>query len=486
MRPARYRRAAPRACAAILVVASLLAWVPGASATFPGPEGRIAVEGTAPGPPGDTYGGYAICTVMPGVDSAAFVTELSEGGPGDNRVADFKWSADGRRLVFDHVLGSFNNIGVINADGSGFAQLTHDPFDRNAGFDGGIVNSSPTWSPDGRYIAFARDGELWVMDADGSNAHVLVSAAGTDFVVGYPDWSPDGSRIAFTAHDRFGPEVYIDVVNADGSGRTRITKGVRPVWSPDGSQLVYQRQDRSADDSVAYIGGWRIRLDGSQPVQITPANVDVWSPVWSPAGRLGFINDVTYLAYEGIDAMNLDGSGLVPVVHEWWTLHDDGLPYLPQDGSSPIALAWGSAPAQASPSRECKAEDSRPTPEIDPRAHAAARTVHKALVAKLRHAGRKGLGRLTALTLPVALPFSGSVHVAISIFTFGPAGAAKLASGRVKVAAKRATLRLRLSTKGRALLNKHHRRYVLQVRVLITQPGRDGEADQTGGLALRG
>lgn len=76
----------------------------------------------------------------------------------------------------------------------------------------------PTWSPDGRKIAFAseRDGnsEIYVMNADGSNVTRLTDAGGN-----FPAWSPDGRRIAFASGG--GPDIY--VMNADGSIVTRLT-----------------------------------------------------------------------------------------------------------------------------------------------------------------------------------------------------------------------------------------------------------------------
>src|SRR5262249_50929506 len=72
------------------------------------------------------------------------------------------WSANGK-IAFDNGSPSSGDIFVINADGSGLEQLTHDPAARNI---------RPDWSPDGRKIAFTsrRDGNdaIYVMDADGT------------------------------------------------------------------------------------------------------------------------------------------------------------------------------------------------------------------------------------------------------------------------------------------------------------------------------
>src|SRR5438093_272252 len=80
------------------------------------------------------------------------------------------------------------DVYAVDADGTGLTRLTTDPADD---FD-------PTWSPDGRQIAFrtTRDGndEIYVMDADGSHQRNLTNDPADDWS---PAWSPDGTRIAY-------------------------------------------------------------------------------------------------------------------------------------------------------------------------------------------------------------------------------------------------------------------------------------------------
>ena len=84
-------------------------------------------------------------------------------------------------------------------------------------------------------IAFAsdRDGnfEIYVINADGSGPTRLTRNA---FIEGNPAWSADGSRISFDSDHDGNRQIY--VMNADGSNQTNLTNNVaedsNPAWSP--------------------------------------------------------------------------------------------------------------------------------------------------------------------------------------------------------------------------------------------------------------
>src|SRR5262245_10634818 len=132
--------------------------------------------------------------------------------------------------VSGHPYASY--IYVARADGTGLRKLR----------GGRSLDSDPTWSPDGKEIAFVRTPEhgrsgIYVMNVDGSRMRYL---GGTQDALD-PSWSPDGKTIAFGCHDTAA----ICVVNGDGTHSRTLIHGVgndsysNPMWSPDSKRIAF-------------------------------------------------------------------------------------------------------------------------------------------------------------------------------------------------------------------------------------------------------
>lgn len=163
---------------------------------------------------------------------------LTKYGRGDVLPA---WSPDGKKIAFMSFRDRNAEIYVMRADGSGQKRLTHNAGAGNTGLD-----YKPAWSPDGKKIAFTSwrnfNSEIYVMNADGSRERNLTRHRGNVNNGGFDDrpaWSPDGKKIAFSSsrnrNNNYNDEIY--VMNANGTGQTRITRDVRGDLEPDWQTL---------------------------------------------------------------------------------------------------------------------------------------------------------------------------------------------------------------------------------------------------------
>ena len=123
----------------------------------------------------------------------------------------------------------------MDANGGNQRRLTNHP----------NYDEAPSWSPDGRSIAFdsAREGvgeyEVYVMDANGENQSRLTRTPGVGKNNLNPVWSPDGGSIVFASTRDGNPEIY--VMDVDGSNQRRLTYHPDYDWSPDWFDPAFAR-----------------------------------------------------------------------------------------------------------------------------------------------------------------------------------------------------------------------------------------------------
>jgi hypothetical protein len=115
------------------------------------------------------------------------------------------------------------------------------------------------WSPDGTQVAFARGGDLWTANSDGTGIRRILATP--KVVESEPAWSPSGALIAYTASA--GGRRQVRIVPARGGGSTRVSSGAGDAWSPsfshDPSRVAFlARPDTGQlEIDVAPIGGGR-------------------------------------------------------------------------------------------------------------------------------------------------------------------------------------------------------------------------------------
>ena len=214
----------------------------------------------------------------------------------NNPAEDFhtSWSPSGKRIAFASDRDGNGEIYVMDTDGQNPQRLTDNP----------AVDHSPSWSSDGKRIAFVSErdehphkvqgqfaGEIYVMDTDGGNLQNLTNNPADD---DGPSWSPDGKQIAFASdrEDNLGWDIF--VMNTNGRNPRNLTKGhgwadLDPSWSPDGKRIAFSSFGRNGRKMDIYV----MDANGQNPRQLTnnPLAFD-YEPAWyrpvfavAPAGK---------------------------------------------------------------------------------------------------------------------------------------------------------------------------------------------------------
>jgi TolB protein len=257
---------------------------------------------------------------------------------------------NGGRIAFTCTRGDYNQLCMINRDGTGLTQLsdmeasnyypifTQDgsallfASNRNGPFDlyllvfgekqlvqitddvGNVV--SPSYSPDGRRIVFANQaGEgpasIWMVNADGLNPNLVYT--GADDIVAAA-WSPDGEKIAYAMSVGIPQEYEIFTMDTNGKNHLRISQGLQGIggsidWSPDGkSLLVYAGV--YGDKNI-----FKIDVATGDYTQLTDGGNNAGAS-YSPDGRYIVFNSLRNDDQADLYIMRADGSNQVQLTND--------------------------------------------------------------------------------------------------------------------------------------------------------------------------
>ncbi|GAA2729446.1 TolB family protein [Cellulomonas aerilata] len=229
-------------------------------------------------------GSWQVATMAPDGTDVRVLTS----GPGVHEMPS--WSPDGRWLAYGHnpdplAPGSRSTLWRMDADGGGQRPLGARD----------TVDLGPRVSPDGRSVLFVRV----VPDADPERATLMVRDLGTGEErsvpaagdrVESPTWSPDGRWIAYDVPRTPNRRQQLEKVRADGSGEpvvllegTTAVAGYQPAFSPDGTSIAFVcfGVETSVDEAICVMGS-----DGSD-VRLLSDHTPIWEtqPTWGPVAK---------------------------------------------------------------------------------------------------------------------------------------------------------------------------------------------------------
>ncbi|MCQ3937222.1 MAG: hypothetical protein DPW18_09265 [Chloroflexi bacterium] len=249
----------------------------------------------------------------------------------------------GGRIVFTCTRGDYNQLCMINRDGTELTQVTdmaasnyYPVFtpdgssilfasNRSGPFDLFLLNFkerqvfqitenvgnvvSPDYSPDGRFIVFAnRVGEgptaIWMVNADGLNPRLVYTGANDIVAVA---WSPDGEKIAYAMADDIPQEYQIYTMDTNGKNHLKISQGLQGIggsvdWSPDGLHLLVHAGPFGDKDI------FRIEAATGNFTQLTDGGNNAGAS-YSPDGQFIVFNSLRNDDQADLYIMRADGSG---------------------------------------------------------------------------------------------------------------------------------------------------------------------------------
>lgn len=258
---------------------------------------------------------------------------------------------NGGRIVFTCTRGEYNQLCMINRDGSDLVQLTdmaasnyYPVFTPDASsilfasnragpnFDFFLLNFAerevfqltvnignviaPDFSPDGRTIAFAnRVGNnptaIWMVNADGLNPRLVYT--GTGDIVSLA-WSPDGTRLAYAMNTGTPQEYEIFTMDANGRNHLKISQGLQGIggsvdWSPDGTSLLIHAGPFGDKDI------FRVEVATGIYIQLTDGGNNAGAS-YSPNGQFIVFNSLRNNDQADLYIMEADGSGMRQITND--------------------------------------------------------------------------------------------------------------------------------------------------------------------------
>ncbi|ACD30461.1 protein TolB [Francisella tularensis] len=216
----------------------------------------------------------------------------------DNPIATPSWSNDGRYIVYSSYSGGSMGVYTLEIATGKVTRITN--------YKG--INSSPSFSPDGKEIALALSKgysdqtNIYIMNLS-TKALKRITINGINTA---PKFSPNGQSIVFTSDREGRPNIYVASVNSkypqSSILSTKIHQAYEPNYTPDGKNIVFMNQSsRTSGTQIA-----DFNLANGSVTNITNGKADS-SPTVSPYGDMVAYISTNTRGYSSLDMVSLDG-----------------------------------------------------------------------------------------------------------------------------------------------------------------------------------
>ncbi len=206
------------------------------------------------------------------------------------------WSPDDRKVAFSSNRSGNWDIWVVGIEGGQPVQVTSGPAE----------DVHPSWSPDGTKLVYCSlppqggQWELWTADSIKGGSKQFIGHGL------FPDWSPVGSTIAFQRARERGSRWFsiwtMEIVDGEPKYPTEVAANwqhsmILPAWSPDGTRLAYASTAGAEVDApdTATVSGhfdiWVVNADGSGRIRLTDGYASSYAPVFAANGRVYFTSN---------------------------------------------------------------------------------------------------------------------------------------------------------------------------------------------------
>jgi dipeptidyl aminopeptidase/acylaminoacyl peptidase len=217
-------------------------------------------------------------------------------------------------------LSGRNNLWIVSANGGWPQQLTVS--DQR--------QQSPTWSPDGHWIAFQSDydgNEQWdLYMVSPQNGDVVQLTHTPEISESSPAWSPDGRQLAFLIKPQTSPTNEVAVFNVLSRKITPLTKDTpkslsnyNPTWSSDGKWIAYTQQNAKGDDANVFV----VEVATGKSTNLTPhEGAKVFhASSFSPDGKQLLITSDAANGFSNVALLDIASKKFDWLTHEKWELN---------------------------------------------------------------------------------------------------------------------------------------------------------------------